>query len=303
MKLKQIKELVKQGESSTLEFKKSTAQLRSAFETICAFLNGSGGIVIIGVTDSGNIIGQEVSDRTKQEIASLISELEPPAQSQINVSYVPIDDKNQLIVIQVKVGDHLPYVFNGRPYHRIQSTSPKMPQHRYEQLIIERGQLNHAWEEMLAPEYSLEDLDHEEIYKTVADGIRENRIPASAQRDNIKKILQRLNLIKENKLKLAAVVLYAKQDSLKLVQCMIKMARFKGIDKLGEFIDNQQVYGNAFQLLAAVDAFFRRHLPIASFFKPDQFKRIDKPALPVMALREALINSICHRLCIAMHNR
>ena len=168
-------------------------------------------------------------------------------------------------------------------------------QHMYEQLIVKRGQLKHAWEGMITFEYGLEDLDQEEIYQTVADGIRENRIPASAQHDNAKKILQRLDLMQGDKLKLAAVVLYAKQESLKLVQCMIKLARFKGLDKLGEFIDNKQVYGNAFQLLVEADAFFRRHLPTASFFKPDQFKRIDKPALPVMALREALINSICHR--------
>lgn len=94
-------------------------------------------------------------------------------------------------------------------------------------------------------------------------------------------------------------MLYAKPESLQLVQCMIKLARFKGLNKLGEFIDNQQIQGNAFYLLSEADAFFRRHLPIASFFKPDQFKRVDTPALPVMAVREALINALCHSLCIA----
>lgn len=57
---------------------------------------------------------------------------------------------------------------------------------------------------------------------------------------------------------------------------MIKMARFKGVDKFGDFIDNQQIYGNEFKILTEADAFLRRHLSIASFFKPDQFERIDK---------------------------
>ena len=43
MKLAQLQKLVKQGESETVEFKKSTALMRSIFETICAFLNGKGG--------------------------------------------------------------------------------------------------------------------------------------------------------------------------------------------------------------------------------------------------------------------
>ena len=39
----------------------------------------------------------------------------------------------------------------------------------------------------------------------------------------------------------------------------------------------------------------RRHLNIASFYQADSFVRIDKPTLPVLAVREALINAICHR--------
>jgi predicted HTH transcriptional regulator len=45
--------LAKQGESSDLEFKTSTAKLHNAFETVCAFLNGSSGTVLIGVKNDG----------------------------------------------------------------------------------------------------------------------------------------------------------------------------------------------------------------------------------------------------------
>lgn len=56
MNLIQVKELVKKGESTNIEFKKSTASLRSAMETICAFLNNGGGSVLIGVNDKGLLI-------------------------------------------------------------------------------------------------------------------------------------------------------------------------------------------------------------------------------------------------------
>lgn len=77
--------------------------------------------------------------------------------------------------------------------------------------------------------------------------------------------------------------------------CWLKMARFKGTDKGGDFIDNQQEYCNVFRMLEIVDNFLHRHLPIASYFKLDQYKRIDKFALPVLAVREALVNAMCHR--------
>jgi len=295
MNLEQLKKIIQLGESEQVEFKKSTAQLSAAFETVCAFLNNQGGTVFIGVTDGGKIVGQQVADTTRQDIAKEIRKIEPPAQSQIDVDYVPVEQGRDIIVMTVAASNHVPCVYDGRPFQRTQSTTTLMPQHRYEQLIVKRGHLNYSWEEVIAHEYSIKDLDHDEIYKTVADGIRENRIPAIAQRENAREILTRLNLIEGNALKRAAVVLYAKQESMRFVQCMIKMARFAGNDKLGNFIDNQQIYGNAFRLLAEADAFLKRHLPIASFFKSDQFKRIDQPALPVMAVREALINAICHR--------
>jgi len=293
MDLTIIKKLATTGESETLEYKTSTSKLKEACQTLCAFLNGTGGTVLIGVGDKGKIIGQHVTDSTRLKSANEKKKIEPTAK--INVHYIKINGNKTVIAMQADSVEYLPYIYDGRPYYRNESETDKMPQHHYEHLFAHRNQINHAWEETLALDYSLDDLDSDEIYKTVSDGIGENRIPASAQRDDIKAILERLNLIKGDKLKHAAVVLYAKQEKLKLVQCMIKMTRFEGIDKSGNFIDNQQIYGNAFKILEEADAFLRRHLPIASFFKADQFKRIDKPTLPVMAVREALINGICHR--------
>ncbi len=77
-------ELVPQGESRVLEFKKSTAVLASAFETLCGFLNGGGGKVLIGVTDDGKIIGQQVSDSTLREISETIKKIEPPPAIEID---------------------------------------------------------------------------------------------------------------------------------------------------------------------------------------------------------------------------
>jgi predicted HTH transcriptional regulator len=56
--------LLKPGEGPNLEFKRSTGELREGLQTICAFLNGSGGIVLFGVRPDGQPEGQQVSDQT-----------------------------------------------------------------------------------------------------------------------------------------------------------------------------------------------------------------------------------------------
>jgi ATP-dependent DNA helicase RecG len=79
LNLKELKQLVKKGESDRLEFKKTTGQRTAAVKTVCAMLNSSGGFVIFGVTDKGEIIGQKVSTKTIEDISNEIRKIEPPA--------------------------------------------------------------------------------------------------------------------------------------------------------------------------------------------------------------------------------
>jgi ATP-dependent DNA helicase RecG len=295
MNLQQIEALITKGESQHLEFKKSTAQLKPAFETVCAFLNNNdkGGIILLGVTDKGQPVGQQVTDNTRQEIAREIKKIEP--KPEIEVHYVDLTAEKQIIFIKVLYGKHIPYAYDGRAFERNQSSTERMTQHRYEQLIVNRGQLNHSWEKQPAYGYEIDDLDHEEIKSAIRDGIAKNRIGVEVLDYNIEHILTKLELIQHGHLINAAVVLFAKEVCPDYSQCMIRMARFRGNDNLGDFIDNQRTYGNAFKLVAAALAFTQRHLPIASYFEPNRMQRIDQPAVPNLALREALINALSHR--------
>ncbi len=169
MDTQQLKLLVSQGESDSLEFKKTTAELRSAVETLCGFLNGRGGAVLIGVTAHGRIQGQDISDNTRQEIAREVRKLEPSAH--VTIENVPIDGNKQVIVLHVEAGNHVPYTYDGRAFERLQSTTSRMTQHRYEQLLVHRGQLNHSWEEVPTA-YTTDDLDHDLIFGLVRQGFR-----------------------------------------------------------------------------------------------------------------------------------
>ncbi len=124
--LENLKRLVKDGESDVVEFKKSTAQLQRAGETLCAFLNGKGGRVYIGVTPSGDIRGQEVTDKTLLDISSIISQLEPSAPIDIE-RVATLNGKEVVILNAHPIKAYQPFTFMGRPYQRVGSATRTLP--------------------------------------------------------------------------------------------------------------------------------------------------------------------------------
>ena len=77
-------------------------------------------------------------------------------------------------------------------------------------------------------------------------------------------------------------------------QCTVRLARFKGTDKT-EFLDHRQLHGHAFRILDESMHFILRNIPIAGRFEPGKLERQDIPLYPPLALREALVNALCHR--------
>jgi ATP-dependent DNA helicase RecG len=54
----QIQDIIREGENISVEFKKCATELNhSVFETVCSFLNRSGGHLLLGIDDEGNITG------------------------------------------------------------------------------------------------------------------------------------------------------------------------------------------------------------------------------------------------------
>ena len=74
--LDDIRNLINSGtETDSIEFKKTTGQLERGMETLCAFLNGTGGTVLFGVTDEGKIVGQDIAGKTKETIMPEITQI------------------------------------------------------------------------------------------------------------------------------------------------------------------------------------------------------------------------------------
>lgn len=291
--LKNVEELVKQGESAGLEFKTSTAKLHGVFETICAFLNGNGGTVLIGVKNDGSLVGQDVTDNTRLEIANLASKLEPPIS--LEIDYIPVSNNKYIIKICATSNRaYKPFVFDGRPYWRVESSTKHMPQQRYHQLLVERTHKTDGWELSTAEHYTINDLDEDEIIGALNASIKKGRMDASLATEDPAEALLRFKLLINDNITKAAVVLFCRDPMPYYPQCLLRMAKFKGSDK-SDLLDSRRVHGNAFVLLREAEHFLMRNISIQSEFIPGKMARKDIPDYPPRAIREAVVNAICHR--------
>lgn len=103
-------------ETELVEFKKSTGELKEGMISLASMLNKNGkGILYFGVRNDGEIVGQQIGDRTMRDISQSIANAIKP-QIIPTIIMELCDDKN---IIKVTVeGDEKPYSAYGKYYMR-----------------------------------------------------------------------------------------------------------------------------------------------------------------------------------------
>lgn len=296
MTINDIEVLIASDESRTLELKKSTGELKDGMHSACAFLNTEGGWLIFGVMPKSlKIVGQEVTDNTQQEIAQAIGGLEPAADVRVEYVDVPNHPGNKVIAMHFDgwIWGERPHTFHGCPYYKVESTTKVMPHELYDERIRAHQPQVYSWEGQTASGVVLADLNEKHIKGCIHLGVEGGRIPTSAINSPIDEILAKWKLLKNGIPTNGAAVLFSDNCN-EYPQFRLKMARFAGTDK-NEFIDNQRTEGNFFDLLDAGMAFFFKHLNLGGKITNHSLQREEHLEVPYKALREALINSLCHR--------
>ena len=113
MNLQSLVELVAGGESETLEFKRTTGELKGGMQTTCAMLNGAlPGFVLFGVGERGELSGQVVSTKTLEDVANGLRRIEPPAFP--DVETIDLENGKAVIALRIPGGSDLPPLFGPR---------------------------------------------------------------------------------------------------------------------------------------------------------------------------------------------
>lgn len=290
MNLEDLRSIAARGESETIEFKRSTAEVNTAARTLCAMLNGQrGGMVLFGVGNNGAIVGQDIGEQTHDRIRAEVRKIDPPVIPELRT--IPLSGDSAVLVATVSGGTGL-FRHDGKAYERFGPTTSVMSEAENQRRLLEHLHSITRWENQTSP-LSIADLDPNEVSITIDEAIRVGRLSDPGSRE-IEAMLNGLQLLKEDQLLHAATVLFGRADRMLATypQCGLRLARFRGVDKV-EFVDSRQLFGNAFYLYQQAQQFFIEHVPVAG--KVEGFLRTDTPRYPTAAFREALVNALCHR--------
>ena len=270
------------SESETMELKKSTSELKEAIISIVAILNKhQQGELYFGITNDGTVVGQTVGEKTIRDISKAISDfIEPKIYPEIN--QVVIEDKT-CIHIQFN-GLEIPYYAYGRAYIRVADEDKKISAKELENIILYKNRDALRWDN-LPSEKTSTDINENSLMSFVKQAHAVGRLDYAY--DNKKIALTKLKLLNDDHLLNAGEALFCDDNSLE-----VQLAIFAGLDRL-TFLDIKQLKGNLFYLLNESELYIKDHINWRVKF--GKLEREEIPEVPINAIREALVNSFCHR--------
>ena len=291
-----IKRQIRLGEDNRWEFKEivfaenkpRSPSRNDLADEFAAFANTDGGVVLCGVTDSGDVQG--LSREQMDELERLLTEI---CTDTIKPSIRPaifrreIEEGKPFLLVEVPQG----YALHDSPgggYHRVGSSKRKMTSDERLRLAQKRGQTRFLWfDKQPVPETGFGSLD-ESLWKPLlsAEGAAAPELA-----------LEKMGLLikDENGIThatVAGVLLCSHSPEQWLPNACISATCYRGTDRASGQIDAQTITGALNQQIAGAVAFAVRNMRVGAYKNP---ARTDLPQYSEKALFEAIVNAVAHR--------
>lgn len=128
-----LSDLIALGEGSTAEFKR--AMPSDLGREIYAFANATGGVILLGVADAGEIVGVADHNPLKSRVQSTARSADPPIS-------VEVESVGEVLCVVVPRQERKPYSFGGRFFIRDGASSQQMSNAEVENLFYAVGRLH-----------------------------------------------------------------------------------------------------------------------------------------------------------------
>ena len=273
------------------------------YDTLSSFSNqDDGGIIVFGVDEKENYNECGVYD--PQDIQKKINEqclqMEPVVRPLLTVA----EKEGKYFVSAEVPGIDLadrPCYYQGRgrlkgSYIRVGDSDEPMTE--YEVYSYEAFRKKYQDDIREVPRASLKVLD-QELLETYINRLKAEKPNISALADET--IYELMSITKDGMVTLSSLLLFCRYPQAYFPQLCITAIVLPG-DEIGEigeygerFVDNKRIEGNIPEMLDQALAFVRKNMRIKTIINPNSGKREDRTDYPIIAVREALLNTLVHR--------
>lgn len=269
-------------ETQNIEYKQSWRD--EYLKWICGFANANGGIIFVGKDDNGKISGIADAKRLLEDIPNKVRDT-LGILVDVNLQTAPQGDFIEILV------EAYPYPVNykGQYHYRSGSTKQELKGAALDKFLLQKK--GKRWDGVPVPKVSTDDLKQETFDFFRKRAFKNQRIEEDILTDTNEHLLENLQLVENDFLKRAAILLFHHKPENFITGAYIKIGFFESDDDL-KFQD--EVHGNIFeQIEKSIDLLFTKYIKSAISY--EGIHRIEKYEYPKDAVREALLNAIAHK--------
>ena len=250
---------------------------QACFETIVAMANATGGVLVL--TD----LSEEAA--FENGLQKLSTSTQPAILPEWERHEI---DGRHVVVLHIHEAPLKPVTVFGKSLQRRGAMNYVLSAAEIARLHFES--LGKSWD-ALPSELATHDAIDEEKLRAFIKQTNEKRRRQLEVHAASADILERESLLSNGKLTFAALLLFGKNPQRFVPHARIKAGRFKSETLI---VDDQELAGTLFEQVHAAFAFIQKHLSVRLVIT-GQPQREEVWDYPLEALREALINAVCHR--------
>ena len=280
-------------ENEVIELKQSLCEKEDAGHDIVAFANKNGGTVYFGIAPNGNISGiDSPNEKTIRDLAIFYNQnIEPRIYPSIKIENIQGKNVISVLVEKSEIPHH---TFKEAPYIRVASTSPKMSQAEYQKRLLKYRSTQYDYSTRIIPEATTNDLSTDAVNELRRLLEKSGRVKRKISELSDQQMLTDLQLVRSDKITVAALVLLGKQES--LVRCMPYCEIRYGYKISEAEIRNQdtEIYNGGF-LLYYDKIWEKINLRNITLNVPSGMFLAERKSFDEETIREAINNAIIHR--------
>ena len=269
-------------EQQNIEWKESWRD--EYLKWICGFANAQGGKLYIGCDDNGKVVGVQDSKKLLEDIPNKIRDamgivVDVNRLTEGDKEYIEIDVPMYPIGISCK----------GVYHYRSGSTKQVLTGPALEAFLMRKH--GATWDHSPLPIFKIDDVDDQAVEHFKKLAAAKGRIDPALLNEPKEVLMEKLRLTNGDYLTNAAMLLFCKNPDRYQLGSYIKIGYFEND---AELIYQDEIHGSILeQIDKAIELIYFKYMRAKITY--EGIYRRERYFVPEAALREALLNAICHK--------